>query len=170
MVEDDTDLKSFIHTKYEQLFSDWTTTFMFPSYLFGVKSKWNLMMFVGNSVYRNSDHCIYFCPDQYPIDGEFDGDGYKKLSNDLCRESIANGFNLIKNGSYPYGKKSGRKFSCSRCSKYRGDTTTRASLTYQRVTYHCDRKNFRGKDGLSMPRRSKTMRSLCKENCCSFFS
>ena len=74
MVEDDKDLKSFIHTKYEQLFSDWTTPLRFPSYLFGVKSKWNLMMFVRNSVYKNSDHCIYFYPDQYAIDGEFDGD------------------------------------------------------------------------------------------------
>ena len=168
-MSEDTELKTFIHTKYEQLFSDWTTAFQFPSCLHGVKSNWDLMMFVGRSVYKDTDHCIYFCSEEYPIHGGFDGDGYKRLSNDLCRESISNGFNLIKIGRYPYGKKYGRKFSCSRCSRYRGNTTQRASLTYRNVTYHCDRKNSRGKDGLTMPRRSRTLRSICKDNCCSFF-
>jgi hypothetical protein len=45
---EDTDLKAFIHDKYEQLFSDWTAEFPFPSYLEGLYSDdWDLLMFVG---------------------------------------------------------------------------------------------------------------------------
>ena len=168
-MSEDTELKEFIHTSYEQLFSDWRAKFKFSSCLHGVKSNWDLMMFVGHPCYRNSVHVVNFCSNDYPIYGGFDGDGYKRLAADLCRESISNGFNLIRNGKYSYGKRNGRKFSCSRCSRYRGNTTQRASLTYRNKSYHCDRLNSRGKDGLSLPRRSKTSRAICQENCCSFF-
>ena len=168
-MSEDTELKEFIHTSYAQLFSDWRATFEFSSCLHGVKANWDLMMFVGHTCYRNSFHVLNFCSSDYPIYGGFDGDGYKRLAADLCRESISNGFNLIRNGKYSYGKKSGRKFSCSRCSRYRGNTTQRASLTYRNKSYHSDRLNSRGKDGLTMPRRSKTSRAICQENCCSFF-
>ena len=168
---EDTDLKAFIHDKYEQLFSDWTAEFPFPSYLEGLYSDdWDLLMFVGKKNLKKNVVHVEFDSDRYPITGGFDGDGFQSLSTDLCRASMSNGFNLIRNGNYPYsGDRIAKRFSCSRCSKYRGNTTQRASLTFRDITYHCDRKNSRGKNGLTMPRRSKTLRSLCKENCCSFF-
>ena len=48
MAEDE-DLKAFIHIQYEKLFSDWTTTFKFPSYLNGIyRHDLDVLMFVGN--------------------------------------------------------------------------------------------------------------------------
>ena len=42
------DLKVFIHNKYEQWLSDWTTYFPFPSYLEVLYSDdWDLLMFIG---------------------------------------------------------------------------------------------------------------------------
>ena len=123
----------------------------------------DLLMFVDENNYKKNVVHVEFDSDRYPITGGFDGDGFQSLSTDLCRASMSNGFNLIRNGNYPYnGNRIAKRFSCSRCSKYRGNTTQRASLTFRDITYHCDRKNSRGKNGLTMPRHSKTLRSLCK--------
>ena len=65
-------------------------------------------MFVGRTCYKDNYHVIDFCSKEYPIFGGFDGEGYQRLANDLCREAITNGFNLIRNGSYKYGNKYGR--------------------------------------------------------------
>ena len=109
-MSEDTELKEFIHTSYEQLFSDWRAKFKFSSCLHGVKSNWDLMMFVGHPCYRNSVHVVNFCSNDYPIYGGFDGDGYKRLAANMCRESISNGFNLIRNGKNSYGKKMEESF------------------------------------------------------------
>ena len=54
---EDTALKSFIHDKYEQLFSDWSAAFPFPSYVEGLYSDdWDLLMFVGK---KNSKKMLF---------------------------------------------------------------------------------------------------------------
>ena len=51
---------------------------------------------------------------------------------------------------------------------YRGSKGKRVLLTHRNISYHCDRSNSRGRHGLTMPRHSKTLRSICKDNLCAF--
>jgi len=103
MAEDE-DLKAFIHIQYEKLFSDWTTTFKFPSYWNGIyRDDDDILIYVGKNIFKSNQLHVQFCSEKYPIDGKFDGVGFMNLSNNLCRASIDNGLNLMKNGSYPYG-------------------------------------------------------------------
>ena len=76
------------------------------------------MIFVDRKVLKKNGYHVQFCSKKYPIDGEFDSDRIKSLSNDLYRAFITSGFKLIQNGSYPYGNHVENKFSGSRCSQY----------------------------------------------------
>ena len=52
---EDKESKTFTHDQYEQLLSDWTTKFSFPSYLEGLYSDdWDLLMFVGRKSLKNN--------------------------------------------------------------------------------------------------------------------
>ena len=169
------ELKAFIQHRYDQLFAAWTCVLPFPAYVQDTfVSDCNLLQFVGRKAYKNQISCVRFCPIKYPVKQGFDGDAFKELSIDIGRVAIDNGFQIAKNGNYPFTsnkkvKLFAKRFSCIHSSTYRGNTKYRASLEYRNHTYHSDRKNSRGPHGSTMCRRSNTLRSYCKHTSCSFF-
>ena len=76
----------------------------------------------------------------------FSGLGFKKLVKGLCSVCVDSGFNIAKNGLYPYTKVYEiQRFSCSHTFFYCGNTTQRSQRDYRKITYHCDWKNSQGK-------------------------
>ena len=184
MVLSEAALKAFIEDRYNQLFADWTCSIPFPAYIQGkFLSECNILQFVGKKAYRNYVTCVRFCPSKYPVEQGLNGDAFKQLSTDIGRAAIDNGFQIAKNGNYPFTplfhkqknmekkqpKVTAKRFSCVHNSQYRGSITGRQNLDYRDHTYHSDRKNSRGLQGSTMCRRSNTFKSYCKHTSCSFF-
>ena len=168
-------LKEQIQADYNALFSEWESKITFPAYFNHVfQPECNILHFVGDLQYRNQLQSIRFCTVKYPIENGFDGPGFADLSTDLCRASVDSGFYIAKNGYYPFkdfykNQCKAKKFSCSHAFSYRGNTTSRSALDYRNKSYHCDKKNSRGKEGIHMSRRSNPSRSLSKDSKCSCF-
>lgn len=172
----DLDYKHDIDKQYNALFSGWTASIVFPAYVNEVFDlHCDILQFVGSLQYRHQLTSVRFCSSQYPVHNGFSGPGFKNLVNDLCRVCVDNGFNVAKNGLYPYTnhlkeKCKAQRLSCSHTFIYRGNTTLRSQEQYRKITYHGNRKNSRGKKGLYMKRRSNSSRSFCNDSTCSFFS
>ena len=168
-------LKEQIQTDYNALFADWEGKITFPAYFNHVfKEECNILHFVGDLRYRNQLQSIRFCSELYPIEGGFEGSGFTDLTTDLCRASVDSGFSIAMNGNYPFtdfykNKCQAKRFSCIHAFPYRGNTNSRSTLVYRNKSYHCDRKNSRGREGINLNRRSNTTRSLCKDSKCSCF-
>ena len=76
------------------------------------------MPVVGSLQYRHQVTSVQFCGNKYLVHNIFSGSGFKNLVNDLCRVCVDNGFNVAKNGLYPYTnnlkeKCEAQRFSCS---------------------------------------------------------
>ena len=167
--------KEQIHADYNALFSDWESKITFPAYFnYVFEPKCNILHFVGDLQYRNQLQSVRFCHMKYPIDDGFNGAGFADLSTDLCRAAVDSGFYIAKNGSYPFKDSyknhcQAKKFSCSHAFPYRGNFTSRSALDYRNKSYHCDKKNSRGREGIYLNRRSNPSRSFCKDSKCSCF-
>ena len=170
----DTDLKDFIHINYKKLFASWNSTLTFPAFLNGIYSiDCDILQFAGksNKQHKKSSSVVRFCYFKYPVLGGFEGEGFKLLAQDLSKAAIDNGFRIFSNGKYSLVrlKSHGKRFSCSRVSPYRGDLQKRSKLLFRNISLHYDRRNSRGPEGKTVPRRSKTQRAIGKDCLCSFF-
>ena len=178
MASTEADLKAFIQHRYDQLFTAWRCFIPFPAYVQDTfVSDCDILQYVGRKAYKNQLSSVRFCPIKYPVKQGFDGKAFKELSIDIGRAAIDNGFQIAKNGNYPFTpnnskqkvKLTAKRFSCVHNSTYRGNAKYRQDMTYRDHTYHNDRKNTRGAFGLTYCRRSNTMKSYCKHTSCSFF-
>ena len=66
-------------------------------------------------------HRIYFDPQKYNVNNQFEGEGYDLLRKDLATSAINQGYQIVKNGFYLVGGLTANRFSCSRCIKYKGN-------------------------------------------------
>jgi hypothetical protein len=99
---------------------------------------------------------------------QFCGDGnqgWRELLSDLSSSALQNsGLHLLSNG----GSKDRRVIKCGHSRKYQCLKTIPAESSYRVESLHADRNNSRGKNGKSMPRRTRTKRAEDNSSNCSF--
>ena len=72
-------------------------------------------------------HTIYFDLQKYRVCNRFNGEDYSLLCKDLATFAINQGYHIVRNGFYVVGCLSAKRFSCSRCIQYKGDSKCRQS-------------------------------------------
>ena len=143
----------------------WTVPFRFPAVINEqFHRKCNILQYVGEKCYKNTLH-VFFDSQKYSCSNPvhpFKCDGYDQLSLGLCQAALSQGFSIRKNG-LPLRNINGTKkvqtqmFVCSRCQRYRGNTSEKQETRYKKISYRNDRKrNSRGEKGRNLPRRRGT--------------
>ena len=111
----------------------------------------------------------YFDLNEYKLcDKGFKGNGFAKLTTDLGKEAIRNGFTIIKSGFPIRRGVTCQFFKCNRGLPYRGDLKKKCDVAYRKLSYSNDKTNSRGQNGLKGPRKCTTYRPICKGNLCTF--
>ena len=116
----------------------------------------------------------YFPIDKYPIDGGYNGEGYKKLCKDLqIAAAETGGFHISRNGSSRLKSdlKGCKRFCCKRRQMYRGDHKTRTSQHFKMITSQEYRKSMKENHvGINkLARRSTTTLPVNSDHKCKFF-
>ena len=139
--------------------------------------KIDILQFVGNKSYLHSDRMIYFNNKTWPVFNKVKPfeceDNYKSLIICIQESAYSTGMNITGNGSN-YLKIHGenilcKKFTCHRIHTYDGNIHERKKKQYRRTTYHNNRKNTRGPEGIKLPRQKNTFRPYTPDQCCKFF-
>jgi hypothetical protein len=112
----------------------------------------------------------YFCPKQYPPDGDFKSskDSWPKLKNALLEACPSNGYSLVANGSHGSKRSDTKLLSCSR---HRPSRLTLAHC-HLPAAYRQDhvrsnkRAGSRGEAGRKMPCRNDSYKAPVASQCC----
>lgn len=107
-----------------------------------------------------------------PFVSDTENDGFGALKRDLQLAAIDGGYNIVCNGSRGNAGKNDiphRRFVCQHNRVYdfcRKKLQGKPQYRVERL--HNNKKNSRGKNGLSMARKTSTKRAASKTECCSF--
>ena len=140
-----------LHDEYQ---SGWRAQIIMNTedYSSSALSNLDALQFAGKGVSSPERKDKFFCPLKYPTIDGFEGNGYKALFQSLLRVTGNSGFNIIKKG-YTLNKAGKHaRIVCSRYETYRGDKNLRQELSFRNFSYHNDRKNTRGKQGVKNTR------------------
>ena len=109
---------------------------------------------------------VYFPVSKYTVDIlDKNSPGWELLKKDLGIAAFDNGTCIVSNG----GGQSLRRFQCKASFLYKDSKDPTLPPTYRVSDLHADRKNTRGREGLTMPCRTGTCRALLSDAKCGMY-
>ena len=162
-------LQEAVEEASKNMHKSWKSELKMDLYIHSVlKEDVDLMQFCGGSKPQQVFDRVYFDVMKFSVKGEFNGEGFKMLSKELCTKAISAGFRLVRNGRKKR-KNVGlcQEFVCNKSLIYK--KWKHAQLdNFRRTSFNNDRKNSRGKDGKTMSRQVTTQRPVSRECRCKF--
>ena len=162
-------LKDFIDETHGKLYGKWESELLFDMKCGDqIIPQYNILRLIEKQEYKKVPVFAHFCPIKYPVHGGYKGAGFMKLLQDLQDKAGVGGFGINLNQPYTLQNSVVQRIVCKRHVPYQGDTKKRKKEQYRKSTLCNDRKNTRGKEGLTQPRRRPTFRAKSKEHKCPF--
>jgi hypothetical protein len=162
-------LQEAVEEASKNMHQSWKSELKMDLYIHSVlKKDVDLTQFCGGSKPQQVFDRVYFDVMKFSVKGEFNGEGFKMLSKELCTKAISAGFRLVRNGRKKR-KNVGlcQEFVCNKSLIYK--KWKHAQLdNFRRTSFNNDRKNSRGKDGKTMSRQVTTQRPVSRDCRCKF--